>query len=63
MPNNTKITVFKAYSSFIRFIEQLQQDDHDLDEAVTYQDVNAVQVMTIHGSKGFASTSGYFDGH
>lgn len=43
---------FQGLFQFIRFIEQLQQDDHDLDEAVTYQDVNAVQVMTIHGSKG-----------
>lgn len=43
---------FQGLFQFIRFIEQLQQDDHDLNEAVTYQDINAVQVTTIHGSKG-----------
>ena len=38
--------------SFIKYIEQLQKKDKDLGSAVTNVVENAVQVMTIHGSKG-----------
>ncbi|MBM7543533.1 ATP-dependent helicase/nuclease subunit A [Weissella beninensis] len=38
--------------SFIKYIEQLQKKDKDLGAAAASITENAVQVMTIHGSKG-----------
>lgn len=43
---------FKGVRNFIRFIEALQKKEKDLDEAPISTDSNAVQVMTIHASKG-----------
>lgn len=43
---------FKGLFQFVRFIERMQRNDHDLAEAKTRATENAVQVMTIHGSKG-----------
>ena len=43
---------FKGVRNFIRFIEALQKKEKDLDEAPIATDSNAVQVMTIHASKG-----------
>lgn len=43
---------FKGLFQFVRFIERMQKNDHDLAEAKTRATENAVQVMTIHGSKG-----------
>ncbi|WP_125766420.1 helicase-exonuclease AddAB subunit AddA [Lapidilactobacillus wuchangensis] len=46
-------TSFKGLSQFIDFIEQMQQHDQDLAQAqVGTADQDAVQLMTIHGSKG-----------
>ncbi|WP_179395444.1 helicase-exonuclease AddAB subunit AddA [Lacticaseibacillus absianus] len=44
---------FKGLFAFIRFIEMMQKQDKDLAMPVTLApDVNAVSLMTIHGSKG-----------
>ncbi len=43
---------FKGVRNFIRFIEALQKKEKDLDEAPIATESNAVQVMTIHASKG-----------
>lgn len=43
---------FKGVRNFIRFIEALQKKEKDLDEAPIATNSNAVQVMTIHASKG-----------
>lgn len=43
---------FKGLFQFVRFIERMQRNDHDLAEAKTRATEDAVQVMTIHGSKG-----------
>ena len=43
---------FKGVRNFIRFIEALQKKEKDLDEAPIARESNAVQVMTIHASKG-----------
>lgn len=43
---------FKGLFQFVRFIERMQRNDHDLAEAKTKATADAVQVMTIHGSKG-----------
>lgn len=43
---------FKGLFQFVRFIEQMQQQDQDLGQAPIQQDNNTVSVMTIHGSKG-----------
>ncbi|MTV81374.1 helicase-exonuclease AddAB subunit AddA [Secundilactobacillus folii] len=43
---------FKGLFQFVRFIERMQRNEHDLAEAKTRATENAVQVMTIHGSKG-----------
>lgn len=43
---------FKGLFQFIRFIKKMQEKKDDLAEAVTKTTDNAVNVMTIHGSKG-----------
>lgn len=43
---------FKGLYQFTRFIEKMQEHDQDLGVAPTQLDTNAVNVMTIHGSKG-----------
>ncbi|WP_243676549.1 3'-5' exonuclease [Secundilactobacillus collinoides] len=43
---------FKGLFQFVRFIERMQNNDQDLAEAAAQTTDNAVQVMTIHGSKG-----------
>lgn len=43
---------FKGLFQFVRFIERMQNNDQDLAEAAAETTDNAVQVMTIHGSKG-----------
>lgn len=43
---------FQGLFQFVQFIKQLQQENRDLSEAVAYQEDDAVQVTTIHGSKG-----------
>lgn len=44
---------FKGLFQFIRFIQHIQDNDHDLARPTTFQpDQNEIQVMTIHGSKG-----------
>lgn len=43
---------FKGLFQFVRFIERMQRNEHDLAEAKTKATDNAVQVTTIHGSKG-----------
>lgn len=43
---------FKGLFQFVRFIQRMQRNDHDLAEATTQATDDAVQVMTIHGSKG-----------
>lgn len=46
--NNTNAGLFR----FVRYIEQLQQNDGQLGEAPQEADEQAVRVMTIHASKG-----------
>ncbi|MBT9671333.1 helicase-exonuclease AddAB subunit AddA [Secundilactobacillus kimchicus] len=43
---------FKGLFQFVRFIERMQKNDNDLAEADTQATEDAVQVTTIHGSKG-----------
>ena len=43
---------FKGLYQFTRFIEKMQEHDQDLGVAPTQLDADAVNVMTIHGSKG-----------
>lgn len=43
---------FKGLFQFIRFIKKMQEKKDDLAEAVTKTTDDAVNVMTIHGSKG-----------
>lgn len=43
---------FKGLFQFIRFIQRMQEQQHDLAAAPAQTTPNAVQVMTIHGSKG-----------
>ncbi|MFD1428721.1 helicase-exonuclease AddAB subunit AddA [Lacticaseibacillus mingshuiensis] len=44
---------FKGLFAFVRFIEQMQKKDKDLDTPVSLADgEDAVRLMTIHGSKG-----------
>lgn len=43
---------FKGVFQFVRFIEQMQQQNQDLGEAPAQTSSNTVSVMTIHGSKG-----------
>lgn len=45
-------TSFKGLFQFVRFIDRMQKQNQDLAEAVVQKSENAVQVMTIHGSKG-----------
>ena len=46
--NNTNAGLFR----FVRYIEQLQENDGQLGEAPQESDVQAVRLMTIHASKG-----------
>ncbi|MEX0380950.1 helicase-exonuclease AddAB subunit AddA [Leuconostoc sp. MS02] len=46
--NNTNAGLFR----FVRYIEQLQENDGQLGEAPQESDVQAVRIMTIHASKG-----------
>lgn len=43
---------FKGLFQFIRFVQRLQDQDHDLASAPVQAADDAVSVMTIHGSKG-----------
>lgn len=43
---------FRGLYQFIRFIEKMQEKEKDLGEPPTEELVDAVRVMTIHGSKG-----------
>lgn len=43
---------FKGLFQFVRFIERMQKRSKDLAEVPIHSDEAAVQVMTIHGSKG-----------
>ncbi|MBO2715314.1 helicase-exonuclease AddAB subunit AddA [Lactiplantibacillus plantarum] len=43
---------FKGLFQFVRFIRRMQEKDQDLAAAVAETDAEAVNVMTIHGSKG-----------
>ncbi|WP_412989281.1 helicase-exonuclease AddAB subunit AddA [Pediococcus siamensis] len=43
---------FKGLFQFVRFIERMQKRSKDLAEVPVNSDEEAVQVMTIHGSKG-----------
>ncbi|WPC16836.1 helicase-exonuclease AddAB subunit AddA [Pediococcus inopinatus] len=45
-------TSFKGLFQFVRFIERMQKRSKDLAEVPINSDEAAVQVMTIHGSKG-----------
>ncbi|AMV60549.1 ATP-dependent nuclease, subunit A [Pediococcus damnosus] len=45
-------TSFKGLFQFVRFIERMQKRSKDLAEVPINSDEEAVQVMTIHGSKG-----------
>ncbi|KRL00620.1 helicase-exonuclease AddAB subunit AddA [Liquorilactobacillus capillatus] len=45
-------TSFKGLFQFLRFIDKMQQHNRDLTEANAQTTEDAVQVMTIHGSKG-----------
>ncbi|WP_420805503.1 helicase-exonuclease AddAB subunit AddA [Liquorilactobacillus aquaticus] len=45
-------TSFKGLFQFLRFIDKMQQKNRDLTEANAQTTEDAVQVMTIHGSKG-----------
>lgn len=43
---------YKGLFQFIRFVQRMQEQQHDLAAATAQTTPNAVQVMTIHGSKG-----------
>ncbi len=45
-------TSFKGLFQFVRFIDRMQKQNQDLAEAAAKKSDDAVQVMTIHGSKG-----------
>ncbi|GAJ26783.1 ATP-dependent nuclease, subunit A [Liquorilactobacillus sucicola DSM 21376 = JCM 15457] len=45
-------TSFKGLFQFLRFVDKMQQKKRDLTEANAQTNEDAVQVMTIHGSKG-----------
>jgi ATP-dependent helicase/nuclease subunit A len=45
-------TSFKGLFQFVRFIRRMQERNEDLDEAAADEQIDAVSVMTIHGSKG-----------
>lgn len=45
-------TSFKGLFQFVRFIDRMQKQNHDLAEATAKKTDDAIQVMTVHGSKG-----------
>ena len=45
-------TSFKGLFQFVRFVDRMQKQNQDLTEAMAKKTDDAIQVMTIHGSKG-----------